>query len=249
MNQGEYMNNYKILDDENTLNKIVEKLSKLKELFFGDALFKFSNFELDEIKRVTAIVDKLKSFKDYDNKNNNDEIIINKFIFNKLDYDRFSKCLDNYLRDSKSLNFALKSLTLQKKKMLNEFKLPEVVKISENLNETQKKLDVVNDNILNFKKELVNEELIFFEKYIEFLNDISKNTIVKSRKKLIEDKINSNMIDYFKMNKFIYFIKIIKDESIDKYIELIKEDKELKAFFGERFSDLINGLMYVGANN
>ena len=261
INQGDYMNKYKNFEPQNKkfedfidLQEKEQALTiKLREFFVSDALYKFSNFEIQEISRIKSILNNLVNPSD----NTNDSIYLNdldligdflKFAFDKETFDSYVAKRNAIFQENKKLNFELKALMLQKKKMIDNFDLKSAIKISEKVNDVVCKIKTQRESVGELKSSIKSSEIDFYQNYLDFLNNISKNTIIKSK---IEnpDVTHKNVLDYFKINKFIFFIQSsIKDVQMEEVIKVLKADKFFESKMGDVLDDLMYGLMYVGTN-
>jgi len=248
-NQGEYMNNYKFSNNQQLDNdEIIILIDKIKNIVINKSIFELSNFEFGEINKVKEILLEKSEMKN--NLNEVDEIIdFEKFAFEEneiLNYESIRKNLHNEMQ---ALNFSLKSLSLQKKYMLDNFELTNAIKISDEINEILSKIEKIKNEIMKINSEILENELSFFEEYVQLLNDISENKLILNNKTKLPKNYNERVINYLKINKVVFYIILFKDKvSIDELIEIIANENTFKEFFGDVFETIIYVLRNVGTN-
>ena len=256
-NQGEYMNNYKqkliVKGKDDSYDKMKEIIMRLKEIFFGDALYKFSNFELIEINRIKELLVNLSH-----NLLNHDSEFVHMSVYDqkllslilcKEDFDNFLHTKCDLEKENQTLNFKLKSLNFEKRELINKFNLSGLVKIGDKITDIKDKLKNQTDKIIDFENNINNIINEFFDKYLSMLNDISDSVMTTNAKVKSIKNADGKILSYYKINKFIFYINSIKNEIVfDSFVEILKDDKDFLSFFEPDFAYVVNEVIYVGTN-
>ena len=259
-NQGEYMNNYKNTKNIN-YDEVIDQNDKLeslalniKNVFFDQMLFKFTNFEMNEIKRINEIIEtnNIDNFVDDNQLLGEKDVIKNilSFAFDQDEIVKFNEYRVQKIKENRALNFAMKSMLVQKKQLIENYNISGVLKLSEKLSEAESKINNQRLEIQQINKDLIAIENSFFERYLDLLNDVSNNVLKSKNTRDILKNYDTKIIFYFKINKFIAHINDIKSEySINEIINFVKNDSYFRDVFGEYFSYLLDELVYVGTDS
>jgi len=260
INQGEYMNNYtndfqsqKNKFDRNDSYKNIETLKfKLKE--FCDTIYQFSDFEIEEIKRIQSIINNRVKHND-DSAGSiylDENYILDDCLKYAVDDDFFQKYLHekevNY-KLNQALNFEIKSLILQKKKAISNYDVANAVKISDKITGVSIKIQEQKNKINDIKNDVLNRETEFYNKYLILLQDISNYISTKKAKKIDPKTYDNNINVYFILQKLLFFIKKNYEKNIDDVIHVLNSDTNFKGILGEVFDDVLYELTYVGTNS
>lgn len=256
-NQGDYMNIYKnaIYDELIDQNQKLDSLTvNIKDIFFDQILFKFTNFEMDEIRRINEIIENniIDNFVD-DNYLLGEKDVIKDILTFAFDQEEIAKINEYRMQKSKenrALNFAMKSMLIQKKQLIDNYNISGVLNLNEKLNDIESKINAQRLEIQQINKDLIAIENSFFEKYLDLLTDVSNNVLKSKKTRDILKNYDEKILYYFKINKFVAHINYIKnDYSINEIINFVKNESYFKNVFGEYLSYLLDELAYVGTDN
>lgn len=260
INQGEYMNNYKnelhsqgveYITNEKFQN--VESLVFMIKRFF-DTINEFSNFEIEELKRIQEIKNFPKSveedIQDYMYLSDKDNIV--DFLKYAFDRDTYSQYLqlkaDNY-KINHSLNFELKSLIIQKKNAIENYDVAKAIKIGDKITQVSLRIKNQKDKIAEINNQIKMVENDFYNKYLTLLNDVSDHVGTKKSSIIDSNKYEEKVYRYFVIQKLIFNFTKNEYNNLQDIVYVLKTDSSLKKLLEDVIDDLLLELSYVGTNS
>ena len=245
INQGEYMNKYTDIKKQESIESQDEKqslITRVIEYCLSKEFFRFTNFEIEEIEKVAKVID---SFDEGDPELQD----ILGFVFEDDEYSLIKSKIDVYDKELSALNFSLKSLNLQRKELLSNFDLSKVVKLGDKIFNINEKIHNIEEDKLKVDKYVLDCYSDFYNKYLDLLKYISENISANIKNKIDDKKFGKKILDFYKFNKFFYFINsVVKDIDIQMLILNLTHNKEFAKFFGDKVDLVKNKLAYVGTD-
>lgn len=258
LNQGESMNNYKFTEgreiNELNIDKKVEKfIFNLKN--YLNNLYKVSTFEMEEKDRINKkIQNKFESINVGDNNsiylNENNSVHIDEYeIFENDQLKKFTTIKNQCDIENKELNFALRSLLMQKKYYLENFDLSKAVKIGDKVTTITNKIINQKEKIRNINEEILEIENDFFNKYLSFIVALENSAIVIDKKLNYPKDFPKGVVDYYRINKILYFLEsYLKEINVEEIIKILNTDLLFKNSIGDVFESIIIKLRNVGTD-
>lgn len=220
---------------------------------FYDTIDRFSNFEIDEIKRIQEILNQsqIKVVDNHDCKDQcvNENIIdFLRYAFDDDTYFEYLQLKEDVYKINQSLNFELKSLIIQKKKAIENYDVARAIKIGDKIINVSLKIKKQRDKISDINNEINSTEKKFYNDYLSLLNDISSQVGTKKLTKIDFNKYDKNVYRYFLIQKLIFYIVTNELKNLDAVVYVLKTDNSLKNLLKDVVDDVLQELIYVGTN-